>query len=154
VSVPGRFVVGVDGSECSRRALDWAVDVAQALGSEVVAVHALGLLTHLAGVEVPSQSHREEVRTAFENQWCAPLRASTVSQICLLVDGNPVTALLTAADEYRADAIVVGSRGNGGFPGLQLGSTSHQLVQHSDKPVVIIPDATGRAAAPERPPPP
>jgi nucleotide-binding universal stress UspA family protein len=151
MSVPARFVVGVDGSECARRALSWTVATAEALGAEVVAVHALGLLTHLAGVDVPAQSQRAEVTREFEEQWCAPLASSTVARRHVLLDGNPVTALLGAADEYGADVIVVGSRGTGGFPGLQLGSTSHQLVQHSVKPVVVVPGPVATGASPHSP---
>lgn len=134
-----RIVVGVDGSEFAQRALRWAIDMARSLGGEVVAVHALGLLTNLPGPAVPSQGHREEVRRAFEDTWCAPLDSSGVRERRLLLEGNPVSAMLGAAQDNDAAMIVVGSRGTGGFPGLQLGSTSHQLVQHSHTPVVVIP---------------
>ena len=139
MSAPRRIVVGVDASPCARRALCWALDVAPALGAEVVAVHALGLLSHLGATAEPAESHRRNVQDAFDEQWCAPLRTSAVPSRRLLVDGNPVTALLSAAADLGADLIVVGSRGHGGFPGLQLGSTSHQLVQHATTPVVVVP---------------
>jgi nucleotide-binding universal stress UspA family protein len=44
-------------------------------------------------------------------------------------------------DASRADAgaIAVGSRGLGGFGSLLLGSVSHALLQHADRPVVIVP---------------
>ena len=144
MSVPRRIVVGVDGSAVARRALSWAVDLAQAIGAEVVAVHALGLLTQVSGATAPVVEHRHEVARAFEDEWCAPLRHSAVEHRCVLVDGNPVTALAAAAEELGAGLVVVGSRGTGGFPGLQLGSTSHQLVQHSTTPVVVIPPERGR----------
>jgi len=148
VSAPRRIVVGVDGSQDAQLALRWAIDMAGATGGEVVAVHALGLLAHVAGSDLESsQGHLDQIRALFEGDWCAALGASSVTQRCLLVDGNPVTALLGAAAELGADLIVVGSRGTGGFAGLQLGSTSHQLVQHSDRPVVVVPP-TGRGPSP------
>lgn len=142
MSVPRRILVGVDGSACAQRALQWTVALAEALGADVVAVHALGLLTHLPGPAVPSAGHHDDVQRAFE-QWCEPLRSSPVAHRCLLVEGNPVIALLTAGDEHDADLLVVGSRGTGGFPGLQLGSSSLQLVQHSSRPVVVVPARPG-----------
>ncbi|MGA2520827.1 MAG: universal stress protein [Acidimicrobiales bacterium] len=139
MSAPRRIVVGVDGSPCARRALSWALDTAAALGAEVVAVHALGLLTHLGAATEPAESHRRNVQQAFDEEWCAPLHTSAVPNQRVLVDGNPVTALLAAVGDFGADLVVVGSRGHGGFPGLQLGSTSHQLVQHATTPVVVVP---------------
>jgi len=142
VSAPRTLVVGVDGSPHARRALAWALDLAGAVGARVVAVHALGLLAQLGGEAVPTASHRQELTRLFEEQWCAPLRDAAVEHRTLLVDGNPVTALLAAAEHEDGAVIVVGSRGSGGFPGLQLGSTSHQLVQHAHVPVVVIPPAS------------
>jgi nucleotide-binding universal stress UspA family protein len=87
----------------------------------------------------PSHEHHEEVRGLLENEWTQALRSSGVSYRCLLVDGNPVLALMHVAEEQDAGLIVVGTRGAGGFPGLQLGSTSHQLLQHARVPVVAVP---------------
>ena len=47
--------------------------------------------------------------------------------------------LLSEADRTNASAIVVGSRGLGGLGSLLLGSVSHALLQHADRPVVIVP---------------
>jgi nucleotide-binding universal stress UspA family protein len=137
-----RIVVGIDGSEASARGLRWAVELATGTDAEVVAVHALGLLVHLgpgSDDTAPAQLHREEVRARFEQHWCASLRTADFRHRCLLVEGSPVMGLLDAAGRLRADVIVVGRRGAGGFPGLQLGSTSHQLVAHAEVPVVVVP---------------
>lgn len=141
MAAPRTIVVGVDGSVDSQRALEWTAELARALGADVVAVHALGLLSHLGQSErvSPAQEHRDEVRALLENEWTAVLRSSGVRHRCLVVEGNPVLALMATADEQHADLVVVGPRGTGGFPGLQLGSTSHQLLQHSHRPVAIVP---------------
>ncbi|WP_405605397.1 universal stress protein [Streptomyces sp. NBC_01410] len=47
-------------------------------------------------------------------------------------DESPVIALARASD--RADLLVVGSRGLGGFLGMALGSVSHHLLQLSQCP--------------------
>ncbi len=123
-------LVGVDGSDNSLRALRWAADLAVQLDAEVLAVHAFGLLDQL---------RHDEVVDEFENAWCAPLTEVGVRHRKELVDGPPSMTLLRLVDQEPVDLIVVGSRGAGGFPELQLGSTSLQLVHHSPVPVTIIP---------------
>lgn len=140
------IVVGVDGSADAAGALAWAAGAATALGAEVVAVHALGLLAHLGGAGEPAQSHRAEIESYLAGPWTEVLRRRGVRHCCEVHDGNPVTALAASAREHGATMVVVGRRGSGGFPGLQLGSTSQQLAQHASVPLVIVPrpdDDTG-----------
>jgi nucleotide-binding universal stress UspA family protein len=144
-----RIIVGVDGSDNSALALGWAADLAAAIDAEVVAVHALGLLVRVDDERLESsQRHRREIRDEFENRWCSALDRPDLRASRLVVDGNPVSAVLAVADDRDAELIVVGSRGIGGFPGLMLGSTGHQLVQHSSRPVAVIPPAWASRAHP------
>jgi nucleotide-binding universal stress UspA family protein len=133
-----RIVVGVDGSENSRRALSWAVELALELDAEVVAVHAVGLLERFGEVADGTGTYSGP-RHEFDTEWCEPLETPGVRSVRLLRDGNPVSVLLSVADEHDADLIVVGGRGVGGFPELLLGSTSTQVAQHATRPVTIIP---------------
>ena len=150
------IVVGVDGSDNARRALEWATGMARRLGSEVIAVHALGLLSRVDdGPPVPSYAHREQIRERFEHEWCTPLDDADVPNRRLVIDGNPVAVMLAVAEDEDADLVVMGSRGRGGFPELLLGSSSHQVAEHSRRPVVIIPplhgaDTTGGSPAVSR----
>jgi nucleotide-binding universal stress UspA family protein len=135
-----RIIVGLDGSGDAERAARWAASLATAMGAEVIAAHALGLLHRTSeGELVGADVHRDEIAQELEG-WCAPLRAANVRHRSELLEGNPVAALLQLADDVEADLVVVGSRGVGGFPGLLLGSTSTQLVQHAHRPVAVVPE--------------
>ena len=48
-------------------------------------------------------------------------------------------AILGVAAEVDADVVVLGTRGRGGVKSFLLGSVSHEVVQHADRPVLIIP---------------
>jgi nucleotide-binding universal stress UspA family protein len=63
--------------------------------------------------------------------------------------GSIADTILTEADELGAEAIVLGTRGLTGLKSLLLGSVSHALVQHADRPVIVVPSpelAAERAA--------
>jgi nucleotide-binding universal stress UspA family protein len=49
-------------------------------------------------------------------------------------------AILSGADRLDAELIVLGSRGQGRLSSL-LGSVSHRVLQHADRPVLVIPSA-------------
>lgn len=133
------IVVGVDGSADAQRALAWAIELSQALGSRIVAVHAMGLLERLGAIPVPSGTHRSEIEATFTNEWCAPLADAGVATERVCTDGVPTTVLLATADDQHADLIVLGVRGMGRSTAQLLGSTSHQVAQRSACPVVIVP---------------
>ena len=54
--------------------------------------------------------------------------------------------ILEEADDLAARAIVVGTRGLTGIKSLLLGSVSHALLQHADRPVTVVPSAEVAAA--------
>jgi nucleotide-binding universal stress UspA family protein len=140
-------VVGVDGSENARHALEWAIALGAPHGATVVAVHALGLLDRLGDERVPTAQHREEIEAEFRDHWCAPLDAAGVPEARVARDGPPADVLLAVAEEHDADLVVVGERGIGGGPARVLGSTSRRVLEDADRPVLVVP-------APPSPPPP
>jgi nucleotide-binding universal stress UspA family protein len=48
-------------------------------------------------------------------------------------------AILSEADEVGARAIIMGTRGLTGIKSMLLGSVSHAVLQHADRPVLVIP---------------
>jgi nucleotide-binding universal stress UspA family protein len=55
-------------------------------------------------------------------------------------------ALLVEAERTGADAIVMGSRGLTGLKSMLLGSVSHELIQHADRTVIVVPSPPVAAA--------
>ena len=52
--------------------------------------------------------------------------------------GYTAREIINDAGEVNADLIVMGSRGRGDLAGLLLGSTAHEVIHLSDRPVLVI----------------
>lgn len=53
--------------------------------------------------------------------------------------GGLAEAILAAAADIDAALVVLGTRGLGGVRSFLMGSTSHEVVQHADRPVLVVP---------------
>lgn len=136
-----RIVVGLDGSDDADRALEWAATLARDLNADVMAVHAVPILVYPAEVfPVPDETSMiEELEGLLHDQWCALLRKFEIPFRSFVERGNPADVIMRVAEREKAQMIVVGSRGRGGFKGLLLGSVGQQLTQHANQAVVIVP---------------
>ena len=70
------------------------------------------------------------------------------ARICLR-SGSIAETILGEAGDLGAEAIVLGTRGLTGLKSLLLGSVSHAVLQHTDRPVIVVPSpevAAARAA--------
>jgi len=52
--------------------------------------------------------------------------------------GHAAAAIVTAAQDYDAGIIVMGSRGHSDLVGLVLGSTAHKVIHFTDRPVLVV----------------
>lgn len=125
--------------------MEWCAAHAAALDAEVVAVHAVEFPVYAASgfgavpLPVPSEPDREALRELIQNEWCAPMGNAKVRFRVVVTDGAPAPAIMEVAEKEGADLVVTGRRGRGGFAELLLGSTSHQLAHHVNRPLVIVP---------------
>ncbi|GGO69253.1 universal stress protein [Nonomuraea cavernae] len=133
------IVVGVDGSESAKAALDWAIDDAARRARPLRIVH----VREPWKSERPfTKAHEEHTRSEQEARLLAASEAHARTRAPGL---NVTTAHLTGAVTERlltesetADTLVVGNRGLGGFAGLVLGSVGLHLAGHAHSPLVIV----------------
>jgi nucleotide-binding universal stress UspA family protein len=136
----GPVIVGVDGSANAKRALTLAAAIARRFDLDLAVFHAIGLMTVIDGRHVPSEGHRDDLERMLRLEWCAPLAGDRdLRWRAELVYGSPADVLMKMGTGLDASFVVVGSRGVGDE--LALGSTSHHVVHHCDRPVVVVPPA-------------
>ena len=135
------IIVGYDGSEASRAAIETAVIMAKKFEGRIVV--ASGLAPNYAPRRViEHQFQWEETRQACEMGMREVIDGC--GDACQLMEAvavplPPVDALISLAKEREADLIVLGTNGEGRVKGLLLGSTAFGVVQRSPVPVLVVP---------------
>jgi len=138
------IVVGVDGSEGSVRALEFALVEARARGAELKVVSAWDVPvsaynTGWVPIAVDPVDFEQIAESALDRSLHeAGAAESGVSVTPILREGQAADVLV--AEAHEAELLVVGSRGLGGFKGLLLGSVGQQCAHHTTCPVAIVPD--------------
>jgi nucleotide-binding universal stress UspA family protein len=145
--MPG-IIVGVDGSEHSLSALDWALNESDLRKTPLTVISVSPIVTGIYGpgyapadyypAEEESRAQaakatQDLVDEAIERRGAAPAAAVTVRAL----SGTAADELINASAD--ADLLVVGARGAGGFARLVMGSVSTQVTHHALCPVVVVP---------------
>jgi nucleotide-binding universal stress UspA family protein len=136
----GDVVVGVDGSRASEAAIDFAFEEASLRGCGLTALHAwshpmaLGPADMLSLVDKSRQEDEQRVLTEALAGWSEKRPEVTVTRV---VSRSSAKAALADASR-RAQLVVVGARGRGGFAGLLMGSVGLCLLRASACPIAIV----------------
>jgi len=131
-----RIVVGYDGSEHSRRALDAAVDPAKMHGAVVHVITVIdiaSLSSDPAAVGIVREAANQISSEAFER-----LSRDNVDHNVYIRQGDPGDEIIKLAEEIKADLIIVGSRGLSKLKRIFLGSVSQKVVSRSRVPVLVV----------------
>jgi len=136
----GEIVVAYDGQAGSAAALRTAVAIAAAFKRPLIIV--FGYRPAPIGGEVAELAKAvREIGDRFTAEAVETARAidPSVSTVVELVDDRPADAILRAADEHDALAVVIGAANVGPIRGTLLGSVTYQVVHRSTRPVVVVP---------------
>ena len=140
-----RILVLVDGSDNSKRALEYAAYMAQVSKASVDLLHVVNLGAEIASLTpVTSGYVPDQVAKDLEEAGAMILKEASIGFAvgtrvkAHLEIGVPTDVALEFCEENKIDLIVMGSRGLGFFKGLVLGSVSSYLVEHATCPVVVI----------------
>jgi nucleotide-binding universal stress UspA family protein len=141
------IVVGTDGSDTARKAVQEAADLAVQVGAAMDIVSAYA--------PVSNQRLKDEARQAPEDvQWMVTAREDVdalLREAKELVEeagvkevdvhpreGDPADAILDVAEEHGSDLIVVGNKGMSGAKRFLLGSVPNKVSHHAPCSVLIV----------------
>jgi nucleotide-binding universal stress UspA family protein len=135
-----RILIATDGSDGAWAAVEEGVELASETDASVTFVtvrnHVSGLFgdplyqrhlthqfAHARAALVPAEAEAERAEVAYESE---------------ILEGDPAECIVTAAQSWAADLVVVGSRGHGAVASALIGSVSRGVVTHSPAPVMVV----------------
>ncbi len=133
------LLVGYDGSESSKHALEFALEMAAKYGSHL---HILAVSRPPEfGTEVETEAIVEQSRKHFEDLLDpvkGRLGGGPVPTTFAVLVGHPSEQLVRYAESHGIDHMVVGHRGHTLFERLLIGSVARQVVAYARCGVTIV----------------
>ena len=142
-----KIVVGYDGSDGAKAALDAAVGLAKQLSGKVLVTYAFGGPKQYSGAPLTPRKTLREMGAKVLEEAVARFGQSGVAVEPILVDDNAYQGLMSVADQHDAMMIVVGTHGESLISAVLLGSTAYRLVHTSTKPVLVVPTRKTKESA-------
>ncbi|HOT07750.1 MAG TPA: universal stress protein [Methanotrichaceae archaeon] len=139
-----RIMIATDGSDKSKLAAKEGVELAKALGAEVVALYVVNEVV-VAGAVRQLGADRKEVEARLQSQG-----AKAVAEIKQIGDemgvkveplvrmGAPANAIIDVGRAEGVDCIVMGSHGESGVSKLLIGSVVQKVLYWAAVPVLVV----------------
>ena len=139
----GLLLVPLDGSDLAEAALPYAEALARSLAEPL---HLLAVVDREPGedAELPPEfrDHLLKLRRQGLDEYLTMRAASSagrgVTVETEIVEGDPVSAILAAADRLAVDAIIMATHGRGGFERLFLGSVADKIMRLGRHPTLLV----------------
>lgn len=140
------YVVGVDGSEWSERAVDRAVHLAEQTGAKVKLLYAVmwqDFQPMMVEGIAPAMLSKEEIEKEASEKILQPLiennQVEGVELTCEYLWGEPVEVLHQYVKDHHVNMLFVGRRGRSRFVDVLFGSVANKLAHHIGVPLVLVP---------------
>jgi len=125
-----KILIGVDGSEHSKKALAEAIKIAEKFGAEITVVSVF--------YPAPTPSAHEFSHKILEDAKVVLEYEKVKYKLASVTDTNPSKVIIDMARDRKFDLIVVGSKGTGAAHSLLLGSHCNRIACESPVNVLIV----------------
>jgi len=140
------LLVGIDCSECSERALDYAAEWAASAGLPLFVAHVIEWSPY--SFNTPQENEERHKRREAEldrahqdivDPVVGRLRERGIDAQGVIRHGHPAETLSDVAAELGVTHIVVGKTGSSRIRAQFFGSVPNTLIQISKQPVTVVP---------------
>ena len=134
------ILLAVDGSQYSHRAIEYAKSLTERYEANLWLVHVFSHTSDLLGYQDFEKLYakRKSAGQAVLDSAKKILGSTTFKVHEELLEGSEAEAILTVAENHRADLIVMGTRGFGAVKGMLVGSVSRKVIHLSTCPVMVV----------------
>lgn len=147
-----KILVGIDGSEYSRNAVNYALDLTMKYSSELFLLAIVPSKVHhgdasgVFGMVAPSyfEEYKKEAEKWFEEitdhinkETSVDINHKIKSEV-ITTPFSTAASILNYAEERDVDLIIIGTRGHSGLKKMLLGSVATDVVTYSYCPVLVI----------------
>jgi nucleotide-binding universal stress UspA family protein len=141
-----RILCGIDFSDCSLAALEYALSVAEEADAQLTLVHVIETRSHFNALPPQVASTLAQINTEEEADAAARLQAlvpESVRPFCTIRTGvthghQGWADIVRLAIEGHADLIVLGAHGHGAVERTLFGSTTHRVLRDAPCPVLTV----------------
>jgi nucleotide-binding universal stress UspA family protein len=140
-----RILVPLDFSGESRRALDYAIPLAEKFGARIALVHVvapipLPIVPPAFGTTyttIPVRGLRKQAASTLHERGQKLIPRALYERSIVSV-GHAASEIVAIAERIDADMIVLTTHGHSGIHRFLMGSTAEQVVRHAKCPVISV----------------
>ena len=149
-----KILVAIDRSPISEKVFNTALTLAKALNSELMLVHVLSSESQDRPIDFPAYSASYDIETletfkrkweSFRQeslmllqQWSEQANAQSVKTEFTQLTGNPASSILSFSQDWGAELIIMGRRGQSTLKEILLGSVSSYIIHRSHCAVHLV----------------
>lgn len=137
-----KILIATDGSEYTKNAVDYGIDLAKNTGAKI---HAVYVVDTAAFASIPMDAAWESMYGLLrqEGDEATKYVADKAEVLGLEVDrntieGHPADEIIKYAEKNSMSIIVLGTLGKSGLDRFLLGSVAEKVVRNSKIPVLVV----------------
>ena len=137
-----KILIATDGSEHTKRAVDYGVDLSKNTGAKI---HAVYVVDTAAFASIPMDAAWESMYELLRQEGdeatkyvAEKAEAEDLETERLTVEGHPAEEIIKYAEDNAIDVIIMGTIGKSGLDRFLLGSVAEKVVRTSKIPVLVV----------------
>ncbi len=138
-----RILIATDGSEYTKKAIDYGIELAINTGAKL---HAIYVIDTRAYGSIPLSAPEEYAYSLLRQEGDMAIKyvadtaeAAGLEVEGIITEGHPVDEIINYAEQNSIDLIVMGTLGKSGLDRFLLGSVADKVIRNSKIPVIVVP---------------